>query len=488
MKNEYRSEMERIGPRPEELERLYQMIEGGTEMKKQKRVGGRMAAILVCTALMVTAAAAAVPAVRETFQTVREALQNYLGSFAPYAQTIDGVVCTDQGIEVEVLSAISDDLEARFYLAVRDIEEDRLDECLQLNGTLVAGEAKDPDMDFLSPTAGGFSIVGGFSAGYFDFISYDPETKTALFSTRILYHETSRPTGEAELSISGMNTLQGEMYEHVSCAVVTGATLKSLPADGNNKVVLSPSTVEGIGYTDDILPDSKVVLAPGQTPMSIEGTDVVRISSMGFASDGCFHIRLEFAEGTAPTLFGSDNSSSMFYADLMDGGDDRKYCVCQERFVEGGVDILFPLVKVEDLEEVQNRQARIYGTYTRSGVEIEGDWTVQFQMDYYTSVTLDWTGELAGWQVQQMTVSPLSVTMSANSSETNGGLHVPIYAVKKDGSTVAAESGTSHYTNVGAMSGGEESWGAFATWRFEEPVDVEDIVSLTLGDEVIPVN
>ena len=480
MKSEYRREMERIGPRPEELERLYQMIEGGTEMKTAKKLGGRMAVILACVALMVTAAAAA------AVPSARGALQAYLGRFAPYAQTIDEVVCTDQGIEVEVLSAVSDDLEARFYLAVRDVEEDRLDECLQLNGTLVAGEAKDPDGAFLG-TAEGFSIVGGFSAGYFEFISYDPETKTALFSARILYQDSSRPTGEARLSISGMNTLRAEMYEHVSCAAVTGATLKSLPADESNKVVFRPSTVSNIGYTDAVLPASQVVLAPGQTPMSIEGTEDVRISSMGFASDGCFHIRLEFAEGMAPAMFEPDNTS-MFNADLMDGGNDFKYYVRQERLVEGGMDILFPLIKAEDLEEVQGRQALICGTYTRPGVEIEGDWSAQFQMEYYSSAFLDWTGGLAGWQIEQVTVSPLSVTMSGSNPEDSGGLNRPIYATKKDDSTVSAKPSTSHYTNVGAMSAEKEGWEAFATWKFEEPVNVEDIVSLTLGDEVIPVN
>ena len=479
MRNEYRREMERIGPRPEDLERLCQMIEGGTEMKQQKRLGGRMTAILVCAALMVTAAAAvAVP-------TVREALQTYLGSFAPYAQTIDGVVCTDQGIEVEVLSAISDSLEARFYVAVRDIEGDRLDECLRLDGRLAAGEAKDSPGSTVT-----IMSIAGIAAGHFDFISYDPGTKTALFSARILYMDTARPTGEVELSISGMNTLHGEIYKYISCEAVTGATLESLPADGSGKVVLSPSTVEGIGYTDDVLPDSQVVLAPGQTPMSLEGTEVVRISSIGFASDGCFHVRLEFAEGMAPALH-ETTGTSMFYADLIGSGDDRRYYVCQERLVEGGMDILFPLIKLEDLEEVRSRQVRIYGTYTRPGVVIEGDWSAQFPMDYYTSATLDWTGELAGWQAGRMTVSPMSVTMSgvSESDPTGGlGIRMPILAVMKDGSIITAESSTSHYSNVGALRGEEERWEAFATWKFEEPVDVEDIVSLTLGDTVIPVN
>ena len=454
-------------------------------MKKQKGLGGRMAAIAVCAAMMVTAVVAM------TVPTALEALWAYLGSFAPYAQTIDGVACTDQGIEVEVLSAISDDLEARFYIAVRDVEEDRLSEFLRLDGRLAAGEPKeDPDGD--SP---GIKVkvmsAEGLAAGGFEFISYDPETKTALFLSRILYLDNARPTEDAELSITGMNTLQGELYESVSCAGVTGDTLASLPAAGYNKVVFSPSAVEGLGYTDTVLPDTQVVLAPGQTPMSLRGTGDVRISSMGFACDGCFHIRLEFAEGMAPALHETSSGlSSMFYADLMaeEDSNDRKHFVCQERLVEDGVDVLFPLVTAENLAEVRSRQARVYGTYMRPGVEIEGRWTAQVSMDYYTSAALDWTGELAGWQIKHATISPLGVTMTCVRPDSSGGLHKTLYAVKADGSTVAAEPSTSGCTNVGALNGGEESWEAFATWRFEEPVDVEDVVSLTLGNEAVPVN
>ena len=442
-------------------------------MKPQKKLGRRAAVILICAALTVTAAAA-VP-------TVREALRAYLGAFAPYAQTIDGAVCTDQGIEVQVLSAISDDMEARFYLAVRDVKENRLNESLRLEGSLTAGEAKDPDKKLPR------SVIGGYSSDYFDFISYDPETKTALFSTRILYQNTSRPTGDAELSLTGMNTLQGELYEYVSCAAVTGATLESLSADENTKVVLSPSSVEGTGYTDDVLPGTRVVLSPGQTPLSIEGTGVVRVSSMGFAGDGCFHIRLEFAEGMSPWVDES-RGHSMFYVDLIDDDGDPKYYICQERIVEGGIDILFPLITTEDLEEVQRRQARIYGSYTRPGTDIAGDWSARFEMDYYPSVTLDWTGELSGWQVRQVTVSPLSVSMGCSGSNSTAGLNAPLCAVKKDGSTVAAKPGPGRYYNTASANGEEDNWDAYVTWRFEEPVDVEEVASLTLGDAVIPVS
>ena len=91
-----------------------------------------------------------------------------------------------------------------------------------------------------------------------------------------------------------------------------------------------------------------------------------------------------------------------------------------------------------------------------------------------------------------MTVSPLSVTMSSNAS---GGFHLPLYAVKKDGSAVAAQPGPGSYSNLdaaaeinGELTGEPKGWKAYNTWKFEEPVEVEDIVSLKLGDAVIPVN
>lgn len=480
MKEEYRREMEQLGPRPEELERLYRVMEGGAEMKKTKRLGGKAAAVLVCAALMVTAAAAA------TVPAVWEALQDRLGAFAPYAQTIEGAACADQGVEVRVLSAISDDLEAWVYLSVRDVEEDRLNEFLTLDGKLTAGEAKEPEegsvlwMWFTEP----------FSTSRFELVSYDAGTKTALLSARVSYDAWTQPNGAARLDITGMTTQKGSMRGSVSCASVTGAELKSLPAGENDKVIFKLYHRLGLSKyvyddgTDYFLPDEQVVLAPGQTPMDIEGTEDIRISSMGFASDGCFHIRLELAQGIAPEL-DEDYGVSRLYISLSDSHWDSAYRLYQERLVEGGIDILFPLLKAENLEGIQSREAGIFGGYTRPGTDIEGSWSTEFELDYYPSTVLDWTGELDGWQVERVTVSPLSVTMKSNAS---GGLDIPLYAVKKDGSTVAAQLGRSGYNNVGAMRREEEKWEAYATWKFEEPVEVEDLVSLRLGDAVIPVN
>lgn len=86
--------------------------------------------------------------------------------------------------------------------------------------------------------------------------------------------------------------------------------------------------------------------------------------------------------------------------------------------------------------------------------------------------------------MRQITLSPLPVTMH---SDDKGGFHsATLYAVKKDGTELAAVPGEGRCSNVGAVGG--EGWSSFSTWSFEEPVDVADVAFLSLKGTLIPVN
>lgn len=479
LKTQYKREMEQFGPRQEELEKLYTLIEGGTDMKWKKWLGRQAVAIAVCAALTLTAAAAAAPAVWKN-------LQEHLGAFAPYAQYIKGAKCTDQGIEVQVLSAVSDELEARFYLAVRDVEADRLNEFLTLTGRLTAGEEKPKEEEISEGIVSG----GWPSTSDFSLISYDPESKTALLSAEIGYYEGAQPNGQARLELTGMTTKQAYVCADIPCAPATGKMLKSLPVGKDDKVIGRNMSIINGEYTYVDPPSKKVVLAPGQNPMDIEGTEDMRISSMGFASDGCFHVRLEFAEGVKPALFQNQDGvtkSTMLCGWLGEDAalDDRSYAY-QQTLVARGMDILFPLIKAGDLGALQGGQIRISGHYFRPGADIEGEWFTEFEMEYYPSTVLDWKGSVNGWQMQRVTLSPLSVTMTGYKSDSSGALaNTTLYAVKKNGTEIAAKPGTGYYANRGGTGG--VGWECYATWKFEEPVDLNEIVSLKLMDAVIPV-
>lgn len=460
MRDRYKEEMDRLEPRREALERLYAVMEGEAEVRRGRYWSIRAAAVLVCAALMVTAAAAAAPAVWER-------LLSRLGAFAPYAQIVEGTECRDQGIRLQVLSALSDDLETRVYLSVRDVEGDRLDECLTLKGRLTTGEKREleetPELS-----------VSSVGTGQFKLLSYDSESKTALFSASVFYGDRARPGREAQLAITEMGTRAGEGDWTASCASVAGEALETLPAGEESQVIFKPGDLVGYEHLDAALPSRAVVLAPEQNPAPLEGTRDMWVSSMGFAGDGCFHIRLGLKEGVRPEEHG-------FFSPL--GAEDEKLYIYQQTLVEGGMDIVYPLLHPEDLELIRGCEARFYGPYTRPGTKIEGSWAADFQLEYHPSRTLDWTGELAGRQVRQVRLSPLSVTMHSDDS---GGFHTAVlYAVRRDGSTVAAEPGTGRYCNV--SEAGEPVWEAFNTWKFEEPVDLEEVTALTLKGETIPV-
>ena len=170
---------------------------------------------------------------------------------------------------------------------------------------------------------------------------------------------------------------------------------------------------------------------------------------------------------------------------LPKGDSDDRWYTSHVLLLPDGVDILFPLIKSEDLPRLSEGQVRVYGGYTRPGTAIQGSWTASFRLEHHASRPLSWTGELAGRQVTQVRVSPLSVVIY--SSDQGGFADTPLVAVKKDGTTVSAQPDIGRYGNT-AGAGETPVWDTVNTWKFEEPVDVEDIASLTLLGEHIPVS
>lgn len=91
---------------------------------------------------------------------LRARLADLLGAFAPYAQKVEGVTAIDQGIQIQVVSALADETEGWVYLAVTDLTGDRLD--------------ASTDLDGLNYVDGGLQ-------------SYDPETKLRCSSSESIW-------------------------------------------------------------------------------------------------------------------------------------------------------------------------------------------------------------------------------------------------------------------------------------------------------------
>lgn len=228
----------------------------------------KMAAVLVAAVVALTGTALAVG------PTMWTMLTKALGSFAPYANVIEGVSVTDQGLQITVEAAMSDksiaDIakkndEVQFgsvartkttvYVSVTDLKGDRLGENTELNDS--------------------------------ECISYDSESRTALF--KINYSK--------DLSEDGTITLKFDLVRPGCAELSLGFPQELLQDRTLDTQVLAGKEIERSGRnqkSDDI---NAIVLKPDQTPMPLEGTDLISVSSAGFDQNGVFHILYEVAEG-----------------------------------------------------------------------------------------------------------------------------------------------------------------------------------------------
>lgn len=188
-------------------ERLEEKIDEITE--KAERPGKKrvfrtlLLAAALCAALTVTALAAS--------PTLRQALLAALGSFAPYSQEIGGLSAVDQGIEVRVVSALTDGTVVRVYFEIQDLTEDRLDETLK-----VEWENVTPD-DRASWEQWGYGAAGRL-------VSYDPDSRTALMEFGLT--GDGEPVDNTVLTLEIDRILPGEDREQ---ATIEGNWILDVP-------------------------------------------------------------------------------------------------------------------------------------------------------------------------------------------------------------------------------------------------------------------
>lgn len=471
------------------------MLRSLMEQTKPKPRRSLLTVPLVAVACALLLAAAVAPGVWKIIQEKQ-------GPFTPYAQTIRGAVVEKDGIEVQVLSALADDVQCQVFYTVQDLTGDRLDQYLRPNGTLEVAEQVENAPDdpvphyYESPEL------------YYSLISYDPATKTALFQQRDWFGGDAKPIENARLQVESMSTQTGSLDSQntVSCSGVTAQTRKSLPSDLDSIYSVTdpnaPTFVEDgsspvsdnyLNYHDGFLPSQHMVLAPDQTPMSITNNQDITVSSLGFAEDGLLHIRLKFGPGVSlgnqelQTAFGTFEVRDYLSASVLPKGAeyaDQAHSACIVRQVEDGVDISFPQVTSKEAGQLDHIE--FWGEYTRPGVKLDSGWTVPFSLDYHRSKVLQWTGTIGKIELSQVTVSPLTVTITSENEDLGG--QVPLTALCRDGSTISLQPDTGSHQNIGYLNGGDNYWASFSTWSFPEPVKVEDLVSLTLtGVETVTI-
>lgn len=362
-------------------------------------------------------------------------LQAALGAFAPYAQRQEGVV-VHEGIQVKVLSALTDDLCAKVYLEVTDLTGDRLGQA-KISGRL------DLTLEGETSWSEGCRIV-----------DYDPETKTALVCVE-------RNAGvflqrEIESTVI-LSDLQSEYHRFSS---------EPLPVEAIPDRLLSTRRLD----------TGESVLVPGQNPLEPAEGDGVTISSMGFGDDGRLHFLSVFPQGAR------DNGHAILTVYSKTPAENGATFFCEgyqdARFVENGrVYYDFSLsASLSDRENIDNITG-IYGVYTTSD-PMDATWELPVTLRPVEITSSPLSGLIDHNTLRELRLSPLGVVLVSTSTNWTQIGGYPLTVFLSDGTSFHPKSG---------VHGHQKDGPNMARWEFDRPVEVGSITGVALGCWMIPV-
>lgn len=388
--------------------------------------------VLVAVLALLTVSAFAV--------TFRDQLSEALGKFTSLSQSVEGVSVTDQGIEVKVVSAMTDSVTTKLYVTIQDKTGDRL-------------HSTDIGLSYgisRPGTEGGISTMGAKC------VSYDAETKTALF----------------EIKHNGSLTVEGD--DPVFLAIG-----KIQPGDCDFELKLPQDVLTTRLLETQKLDSGETVLKPGQTPYVFENVDYLSISSMGFASDGRIHFLLRL-DDKADWMIEGDLGASILTTlrsktgDDCLGGDDIR----TKSFWLNGIlyhEISFPLT-VDAFSDL--RLDTIYGSVVTQPV-IKGTWRVKLNLEQLPSRQYQISEKIDSITYHDLTVSAVSIVLKGGTDSDPHQLlyNYPMAVILKDGTVLHPE-----------YNGGIWVGGATNRWEFSVPVDIDQITGVAFNYWMIPLS
>lgn len=413
---------------------------------KPRWTAGRIALAAILAALLTFSAfAAAIPA-------IRAALQNALGSFSEQSQPITGIAVEDNGIEVRPVAALASSNLVRVWVEVQDKTGDRLSDDMLINGWI------DHEQDKDTPAINGWR--GGERVVY-----YDENSRTAL----IEIDSIGRPvTDGAEIDVS-FSSFQPS---------ARAAETVDFPREMLSVTGLKNMTPDmGVPLFAEHIP-----LIPEQTPCELEGSNRVRLSSVGFGEDGKLHIQVAF-------LGEANHSGSTIHSRATDErnpeqhlGGGRYFQYNDQWYFDEVFDITpedLPYLTFGDLQ----------GTYQLHS-PVEGIWSCTITVETADEVVYHPNVQVGGALVEEIRVSEIGISARSSSKGTRLGYR-PTFAITKDGEKL--------YLTNNCIDGG---WGtvldangdplpdgmgyAHDQWEFDEPLDPSDIVLLNFDGVDVP--
>lgn len=405
----------------------------------------RLAAVLVAAAVALTTTALAAGPV------IGGMLQKALGAFAPYAQSQEGIV-EKEGIQVKVVSALTDDLCAKVYLEVTDLTGDRL------KNASIFGKLK-LDLEGETSWSEGCRIV-----------DYDPETKTALVclerNSGVFFQNEVNTTVLLSDLQPGRHVIQGQ--EEIS---LEGLTSEPVPSQ--------------------VLPTGETVLIPNETERELTGG--IALAAVGFGGDGRLHtlfrlpdeaiLERSWCMATPRSQVVSDRGNPFWGATVGESGrsphpQDGTYDENTAAFEQDGkkyYDISY--VRRPGGPELPEYLAPITCVY-KTEEPVEATWELPVTLRSVEAVTSPIFGLIDHNTLKELRLSPLGVVLVSTSTDWTQIEGYPLTVFLSDGATFHPESG---------VNGHQKDGPNMARWVFDRPIEVNDITGVALGCWMIPV-
>lgn len=440
--HDYRAKFDEIAPDRALVERTRDRMKAvlsGEKARPRRLTRRGLLAVAAAAVLTVTALAAG--------PTLWQAIRNDLGSRAPYATEVEAA-CEDQGVRIEAVQALADGRMVRVYFTARDLGGNRLDETTQISCSLMR-----TDRDVWP--------YGSYSVRQ---LSYDPDSRTCLFVLTATGRERV-PEG-AVLCLDVERLLGG--YQSVSQRISASS--------------------ERAGITEKLLPstrtqDGSTVLLPQPELESADAGTLFSIVAAGFAKDGNLHVRVHPANRAVwqditvcATILNEDGAGI---------GRDLE----QITPVEGDLDYCLEGFGPEQLSRLT--QVEMLVDYSALSKPVEGDWTIEIPLQTveseHFSISLALPADLeseGSVMAQSLELSPLSLTLLCDQDTMylEDGKTLRSVTLEKWTPTVLLKDGTAL---TPTYADGNSWW---AAWAFDQPIDPDQVVAITIHDQTIPIS
>ena len=451
---------DQVGPAPEREDAMLSAIlsgEGGAQKgRKLSRLATASLAAALCVVLTLTALAVS--------PTLREALQNALGLFQPYSQEVEGLSVVDQGIEIRVVSALTDGNVAQVYYEIQDLTGDRLDEFTQDDlGIPIPVNYGGEDGPHWA--AAGTTGIGGL-------VDYDPETRTILMCGAI--GGDGPPAERLILGLDISEIQPGYIYEEptIDPAWMAEGTLKS-----------------------ETLENGKSVLVPNQNPRSLD-SDFFSLSSYGYGEDGVLHLLVkveaddsEWNWGAHDVRYSGGYSRSETPQDYsrtyryLQASNDIDWPDPLTRFQRDGITYcdMRTGITPADVAEGDVEWVDHFNAFLRTRPAIQGEWHLEVTTQPVETTAVDMTGSqtvLSGVAAQTLHLSVLGCTIESDPNGNAGTLGYPLTVYLTDGRTLPRNSSDGLF-HVGGY--------AVNHWSFPEPVEPSQIAAIAIGQWYVPI-